>query len=321
MEIVIGIGIFVSIVLLIEGGYFAFRSIRKPEVKRVRRRLRGLSPEGYGEEAIDIMRKRTLSEVPWLNRLLSRFQWTDRMNRLLEQAGTQRPLGFFILLSLLLAAVGFSGVSWITSNYLISIPGAAFLALMPFFYIYSKKKRRMQKFQRQLPEALDLIARSLKAGHAFSGGLKMVVDEFDDPVSTEFGTTLDEINFGVGVNDALKNLSNGVDCPDLKFFVISVIIQRETGGNLAEILENIAYLIRERFKLQGHIKTLSAEGRLSAAILIALPFIAAFALSLINPDYIGTLFTDPIGRIMVVFAITMMIIGFFVMRRIIEIRV
>lgn len=321
MEIVIAIGIFVSIVLLIEGGYFAFRSIRKPEVKRVRRRLRGLSPEGYGEEAIDIMRKRTLSEVPWLNRLLLRFRWTDRMNRLLEQAGTQRPLGFFILLSLVLAAAGFLGVSWITSNHLISIPGAAFLALMPFFYIYSKKKRRMQKFQRQLPEALDLIARSLKAGHAFSGGLKMVVDEFDDPISTEFGTTLDEINFGVGVNDALKNLSNGVDCPDLKFFVISVIIQRETGGNLAEILENIAYLIRERFKLQGHIKTLSAEGRLSAAILIALPFIAAFALSLINPDYIGTLFTDPIGRIMVVFAITMMIIGFFVMRRIIAIRV
>jgi tight adherence protein B len=321
MDILIAIGIFVSIVLLIEGGYFAFRGIRRPEVKRVRRRLQALSPEGYGEEAIDIMRKRALSEVPWLNRLLLRFRWADRMNRLLEQAGTQRPLGFFILLSLLLAAVGFLGVTWITSNYLLSIPVAAFLAMMPFFYIYTKKRRRMQKFQRQLPEALDLIGRSLRAGHAFSGGLKMVGDEFDDPIGTEFDTTLNEINFGVGVNDALKNFSNRVDCPDLKFFVISVIIQRETGGNLAEILENIAYLIRERFKLQGHIKTLSAEGRLSAAILIALPFIAAFVLSLINRDYIGTLFVDPVGKIMVTFAIVMMVLGIFVIRKMIEIRV
>jgi tight adherence protein B len=321
MDIVIAIGIFLSVVLLIEGGYFVFRSIRRPEVKRVRRRLRSLSPESYGEETIDILRKRELSQVPWLNRLLQRFRWTGRMNRLLEQADTQRPLGFFILLSLSLAAAGFLVVSWMTSNRLISIPAAVILGLVPFFHIYSKKRRRMEKFQRQLPEALDLIARSLKAGHAFTGGLKVVIDEFDDPIGTEFDTTLNEINFGAGVNDALKNLSDRVDCPDLRFFVISVIIQRETGGNLAEILESISYLIRERFKLQGHIRTLSAEGKLSAIILGALPFVVAFLLYLINRDYIMTLFVDPLGRIMALYAVIMMVMGILVMRKMIRIQV
>jgi tight adherence protein B len=321
MDIVIGIGIFLSVVLLIEGGYFVFRSIGRPEVKGVRRRLRSLSPEGYGEESIDILRKRELSQVPWLNRLLQRFRWTGRMDRLLEQADTQRPLGFFILLSFVLAAAGFLVFSWMTSNRLISIPAAVILGLVPFFHIYSKKRRRMEKFQRQLPEALELIARSLKAGHAFTGGLKVVIDEFDDPISTEFDTTLNEINFGAGVNEALKNLSDRVDCPDLRFFVISVIIQRETGGNLAEILESIAYLIRERFKLQGHIRTLSAEGKLSAIILGALPFVVAFLLYLINRDYIRTLFVDPIGRIMALFAVIMMVMGILVMRKMIRIQV
>jgi tight adherence protein B len=243
------------------------------------------------------------------------------MDRLLEQADTQRPLGFFILLSLVLAAAGFLVFSWMTSNRLISIPAAVILGLVPFFHIYSKKRRRMEKFQRQLPEALELIARSLKAGHAFTGGLKVVIDEFDDPISTEFDTTLNEINFGAGVNEALKNLSDRVDCPDLRFFVISVIIQRETGGNLAEILEGIAYLIRERFKLQGHIRTLSAEGKLSAIILGALPFVVAFLLYLINRDYIRTLFVDPVGRIMALFAVIMMVMGILVMRKMIRIQV
>ena len=179
----------------------------------------------------------------------------------------------------------------------------------------------MQKFERQLPDAMDLIARSLKAGHAFTGGLKMVADEFDDPMGTEFDKTLNEINFGVGVIEGLKTLANRVDCRDLKFFVISVILQRETGGNLAEILENIARLIRERFKLHGHIRVLSAEGKLSAIILIALPIFVVFALSIINPEYINTLIIDPLGRIMSAFAIFMMIVGVFVMRRLIKIRV
>jgi tight adherence protein B len=321
MDILIGIGIFLSVVLLIQGTYYALRSIRKPEARKVRKRLLSLSAEGSKEEPVDIMRGTAVSGVPWLNRLLLKLRWTERMKLLLEQAGSERPLGFFVLLSVLLAAVGFLIFSRVDSSYLVSVCMGAIFALMPFCYIYSKKRRRMQKFERQLPEALDLIARSLKAGHAFSGGLKMVVDEFDDPVSTEFDTAIDEINFGIGINDALKNMLKRVDCPDLKFFVISVVIQRETGGNLAEILASIAHLIRERFRLQGHIRTLAAEGKFSAAILTGIPFFVAAALLLLSPGYVETLLEEPIGRIMIVFGLFLMAVGFVIMKKIITIRV
>jgi len=193
--------------------------------------------------------------------------------------------------------------------------------LIPFVYIYVKKRKRMRKFERQLPDTMDLIARALKAGHALSGGLQLVGEEFGDPIGTEFQRTVNEINFGVAVPDALKALAQRVDCKDLKFFVMSVIIQRETGGNLAEILENIARLIRERFKLQGRIRVLSAEGKLSAIILVAIPFFLGFALSIINPDYINTLFEDPIGIVLLVFASVMMALGILMMKKMVAIRV
>ena len=321
MELLIGIGIFILVLGVIEGSFIVVRTIRNPEKKQVRKRIRALSSTGFQNESIDIIRKRLNSEVPWLNRVLSSIPWTVKLHLLMEQAGAQRPLGFFLLLSLLLFVGGFLLSSRVAATYLISIPLSVFLGVLPFLYIYSKKRRRMQKFERQLPDAMDLIARALKAGHAFSSGLKMVGDEFDDPVGTEFSKTLNEINFGVGVGEALKNLPNRVDCRDLKFFVISVILQRETGGNLAEILENISRLIRERFKLQGRVASLAAEGKLSAIILTALPFLVAFALSIINPGYLGTLLTDPIGKILIAFGILMMVMGIFMMKRMIKIEV
>ena len=266
-------------------------------------------------------RRVKLSEVPWLNRFLLKLNWSQKMNLLLEQAAISQPLGVFFLLSLLLAGVGFIVGSWVISSYLVGALLACLLAALPLLYILSKKRRRMLKFERQLPEALDLMARSLKAGHAFTGGLKMVADEMDDPIGTEFDKTLGEINFGVDVQTALKNLSLRVDCPDLRFFVISVIIQRETGGNLAEILENIAYLIRERFKLHGRIRVLSAEGKFSAIVLIALPFLVASALIFLNPDYLKILITDPIGNLMVGFAGLMMVLGVLVMKKMVAIKV
>lgn len=321
MDTLLAVGIFIATLFVIEGGYFSFKSIRNPEIKKVRRRLRMLSFSEYDRGTVDILRRRSFSKFPWLDRGLSRFRWAHNADRLLEQADAQYTLDAFLLLSISLALAGLLGGSLVTSNGLLSICGVASLGMTPFLHVYTKKRRRMLKFQRQLPEAVELIARALKAGHAFSGGVKMVADEVDDPIGTEFAKTLGEINFGVGATEALRNLSHRVDCPDLKFFVISVIIQRETGGNLAEILENIGYLIRERFKLQGRVRALSAEGKLSAIILVALPFLLALAISFLNPGYIETLSADPIGKGMVVFAIFMMITGVVVMKKMIEIRV
>ncbi len=323
MDILIAVGIFVATLLLLEGGYALWQTQRTPEKKRVHTRLMNLSSTGAELEKVGngLERRVKLSEVPWLNRFLLKINWSQKMNLLLEQAAISQPLGVFFLLTLLMGGVGFIIGSWAISSYLVGALLACLLAALPLLYICSRKRRRMLKFERQLPEALDLMARSLKAGHAFSGGLKMVADEMEDPIGTEFDKTLGEINFGVDVQTALKNLSLRVDCPDLRFFVISVLIQRETGGNLAEILENIAYLIRERFKLHGRIRVLSAEGKFSAIVLLALPFLVATALIFLNPNYLKILFTDPMGNLMVGFAGLMMVLGVLVMKKLVAIRV
>jgi tight adherence protein B len=319
MEAFVGIGIFLAILLLVEGIYLVVRNRMNPEVKHLRERLKVLSLTNYSEEEVDLLRKKTLSQVPWLNRLLLSIRWAQKLDQLLQQADIRHPVGLFILLSVLLASGGGLIAAFVTP--VLVLPAIALLGLVPFVYIYVKKRKRMRKFERQLPDTMDLIARALKAGHALSGGLQLVGEEFGDPIGTEFQRTVNEINFGVAVPDALKALAQRVDCKDLKFFVMSVIIQRETGGNLAEILENIARLIRERFKLQGRIRVLSAEGKLSAVILVAIPFFLGFALSIINPDYINTLFEDPIGIVLLVFASVMMALGILMMKKMVAIRV
>jgi tight adherence protein B len=198
---------------------------------------------------------------------------------------------------------------------------SALLLSAPILYLVNKKQKRMQKFQAQLPEGLDMIARSMRAGHSFATGMKLAADELDDPLGPEFSYTLDEINFGVSAPDALRNLTERVGSQDLNFFVVSVILQRETGGNLAEIIESIAHLIRERFKLLDKIKALSAEGKISAVILCLLPFCVIGFLYFRNATYIMTLFTHPTGKIMVAVGLFMMTLGVYVMRRIIKIKV
>jgi len=222
---------------------------------------------------------------------------------------------------LLLAFAGYVLGIFTSVNHMVIITAAILSGMAPFLFIYFKKLKRMEKFQEQLPEALELIARALKAGHSFSGGMKMVGDEFNDPIGTEFDKTLDEINFGVGVEDAMKNFSRRVDCPDLQFFVVSVLIQRETGGNLAEILEKIGHLIRERFKLYGRVRTLAAEGKLSAVILLMLPPLMALYFFIFRPEYIGLLLEDRVGITMAVSAVLLMVVGILTMKKMVAIKI
>ena len=320
--LIISIAIFIAVILIMLGIILFIRGRWGSEATRVRKKLKGLSTETYTKQTIDLRRKVIpLSEVAWLNQLLQSIPLLSNINRKLRQSGLKVPLGVFVLTSLLLAFTGFFITSYLMNSNLIPIVLAVILSIIPYFYITMKRNSRLKRFGRQLPDALDLLARAVKAGHAFSGGLQMVADEFDDPIGGEFGQALDEINFGVGVKDAMTNLTERVDSMDLKFFVVAISIQLETGGNLAEILENSAHLIRERFKLFGRIKTLTAEGKLSAIILIAIPFFVGLAISFTNPDYINILFDDPIGRILVGTSLFMMFIGVMAMKKIIAIKV
>jgi tight adherence protein B len=320
MYVILGVLIFAVCVFVIEMCHYAYRTTRNPDRRKVRKRLRTLTSAKYGGGE-SILRRRSLSEIPFLNRIMLRIPMFERLDRLLQQADVRYPLGFFLLLTIFLAFIGFFGGSLLTRHYALSIIAAALLGGIPVFYIRSRKRRRMKKFYGQLPDALELIGRAVRAGHAFSIGMKLAGEEFDDPLGPEFEETLDEINFGISVSDALKNLSRRVDCPDLRYFVVSVILQRETGGNLAEIIENIAHLIRERFKLQGRIRVLAAQGKLSAIVLLGLPFLVVGVLRFIRPDYMTTLITDPIGRTIASAGAFLMIMGTLAMKKMIDIKV
>lgn len=320
MEILIVLGVFLFTLLVVHQGYFFVRKIYKPEQKRVEKRLQTLSLYGGRNDAIDIVKKRTLSEIPWLNRMLFKASFVPRLERLHSQAATPHPLGVFVILSVMLFVAGLLIASFMRINLFAMLLISAVLATVPLFYLRRKREKRMAKFERQLPEALELVSRALKAGHAFSGGLKMVAEEFDDPVGPEFGKAVDEINYGMAVPDALSNLTQRVDCEDLKFFAVAVIVQRETGGNLSEILEALGRLIRERFKFQGRVRILSAEGRMSATVLVAMPFCVVGALSVLNPEYMKLLFSDPIGHYLIAIALIMMGVGSYVIKKLVAIK-
>jgi len=313
--------IFAVMVIIIELMMYGYATIKDPDRSEIRKKLRKMAYRSHHPvELTDITRKTSYSDIGFLHRMLKNTAIAKYMQTLLYQANANYSAGFYIMLMLLLGIMGFYYFSFQRYVHPIPLLGCSMGAL-PFIYLKLKKRSRLEKFLKQLPEALDMIASSLKAGHAFSTGMRLVADEFDDPLGPEFDIVLDEINFGVGVADALHKMSERVACEDLNFFVVAVVLQRETGGNLALILENIAFLIRDRFKLLGKIRSLAAEGTLSMYVLIGLPFAMGGILMYINRTYIDILFEDPFGRILIGGAVVLMLMGFIVMKNMIRIKV
>lgn len=312
---------FVAAVLFLEGFYLTWNSYKGPESKRIVRRLRSMSAGSGGNEQASILKQRLLSEVPAMERLLLRIPRIHQIDRLLQQSGMNWSVAF------LLGASALTGLGvFMAAAMLNQLPTVCFIlgaasATLPSIYAVRARHARLLKMEQQLPEALDLIGRALRAGHALQNGLKMVGDEMAEPISGEFRITSDEVNFGIAMHDALINLTVRVPSTDLRYFVIAVLIQRETGGNLTELLDNISAIIRGRLKLLGTVRVLSAEGRMSAWILSILPFALAGVINLLNPDFLAPLWNDPMGLNMMGAAGVMMALGIFWMWRIIKIRV
>ena len=317
-----GILVFVAVVLLIEGMYLTWNSSKGPEADRIARRLRMMSAGGHaGGESQSMIKKRLLSETPVFQRLLLQLPRVSQVDRLLEQSGVTWTVSDLIVLSLI-APVLMGGLClFLKIPLLLTLILMLLAVALPTLWVVNAKTKRLQRVDQQLPDALDLVGRALRAGHAFPTAMKMVGEEMSDPIADEFRVTFDEVNFGISMNEALMNLATRVPSTDLRYFVIAVLIQRETGGNLAELLDNISKIIRERMKLLGQIRVLSAEGKMSAWVLGLLPFGAAAMIQLTNPGFLAVLYTDPAGRKMVGTALVMMITGVYVMRKIIRIRV
>ena len=313
---------FIALVLLLEGLYLTWNAYRGPEAKKIESRLRAMSAGGSGGAEASILKQRLLSEAPALQRWLLGLPRIGELDKLLQQSGSTWSVTVFVVVTLIVGVGAFVLVSFVPLLHwafcaLIAVGAGA----LPCLYILRKRHKRMQQIEQQLPDALDLISRALKAGHAFPSGLQMVSEEAKDPIAGEFRIVHDEVNFGVAVPTALMNLANRVPSTDMRYFIIAVLIQRETGGNLTELLGNISTLIRERLKLLGKIRVLSAEGRLSAWILCALPFVLAGVINLIHPKFMAVLWTDPMGLKMIYAALVMMVLGALWMRKIIRIRV
>jgi len=313
--------LFIAVVLMVEGMYLLWSSYKGPEANRIERRLRIMSAGAHGGAETPLLKQRLLSDTPFLQHALLSIPRVHVLDRLLVQSGLSMKLMTFIGLSIALAIAGLVVAKVLVLPLFVTIVLLLFAGSLPYFYLVYRRDQRLKKFDEQLPDALDLIGRGIRSGHALPSALKMVGDEMANPIAEEFRAAFDEVNYGFSMQDALTNLATRVPSTDLKYFVVAVLIQRETGGNLAELLDNISALIRARHKLYGTIRVLSAEGKLSAWILTLLPVVLAVIINLINPAFMQVLWKDEVGIKMVIGVIILMVVGILWMRKIIKIRV
>jgi tight adherence protein B len=253
--------------------------------------------------------------------LLRRSEQITNFQTMLSQADLDLRAGTVLMLSAV-TAVLFAFLTYAFAGSLQFVwVGLIFGAIVPYAYTSYRRAKRFQKFEELFPEAIDTLARAVRAGHAFTTALEMISTETSEPVASEFRKLYEEQKFGLPVRDALLNLTDRVPLVDVKFFVTAVMLQRETGGNLAEILDNLSYVIRERFKIMRQVKVYTAQGRLTMMLLMGMPPLIVVAMLAMNPGFIQPLFTDPIGHTLLVAGICLQTIGYFVIRKIIRIQV
>ena len=314
--------LFAACILMVEGAWLWWSGTHGSAARRINRRLRLMAARGEaGGERISILKQRRYARAPGLERLLRRVPQAAQLDHLLLQSGLSWSVAQFIGVTgaLLLAAL------LLLAAWSMPLPGALLLLSCavsgPCLLVLRARAARLKKIEAQLPEAADFLARALRAGHSFANVLQMVGDELNEPISGEFKMAHEEINYGVPMNEALQNLAARIPLTDLRYLVIAVLVQRESGGNLAEVLVSIACIIRARLKLLGQVRVLSAEGRMSAWVLGLMPVVMIGVMALVNPQYIRLLWTDPSGIKLLWYAAGMVALGVVWMRNVIRIRI
>jgi len=270
---------------------------------------------------VQLAREELMSEIPWLNRVLIKLQVSSKLKQMIDQADAHITVMRLILFSLTAGVLAFLAVSMISASYLLMGFFAFIASAFPFIHIHTKRKKRLKKFLQLLPDALDLMSRGLSAGHAFTEALHMVSTEMPEPIATEFRKTYEEQNLGLSLKLALENLVERVPILDLRMCVTAVLIQRETGGNLSELLEKVAYTIRERFRIMEDLKTMTLSSRWSAWLLCALPIFLAVYVTFMNPGYMDVMWRDARGNRLLAIAAIMQVLGMLMVQKIMKIRI
>lgn len=311
--------VFLGVVALIVGIAVFFRD---QSVSQMEDRLSSITGKGDKNDPAGLTElTQLLSRERGKSAFETAFGNLFNLNLLFEQAEVTMSTAAFLSICLGLGVGSASMVGLAGLNVMLAPVVGIFFASLPFFWLVFRRKRRFAKFAAQLPEALELVARALRAGHSLAAGFHLVSQEGSDPIASEFGRVFEEQNLGLPFEEALSNLCDRIPNLDLKFFVTAVILQRQTGGDLAEILDKIGRLIRERYAIWGQVQALTGEGRLSGIVLLALPPLLFITVYRMNPDYLSLLFTDELGKKMLVGGIVMQLLGALAIRKIVNIRV
>jgi tight adherence protein B len=316
----------IIVFVIVAGAVFLGGSLldeRNARARLLRERLAAVQKAAEREpsEELALLRDEMLSEIPALDNILRRSERVSNFQLLLSQAGMEMRAGNMLILSVVSAIVLGAIAIFLGRAMVFGWAGIFLGALLPYSYASNRRARRFHQFEALFPEAIDTLARAVRAGHAFTSAIELISNEVGEPVSSEFRKLFEEQKFGMPVRDALLNLAERMPLVDVKFFVTAVMLQRETGGNLAEILDNLSYMIRERFKIMRQVRVFTAQGRLTMLLLMALPPVIVVVMLLLNPTFIRPLFADPLGHMAILIGITLQTIGYFVIRRIIHIQV
>jgi tight adherence protein B len=313
--------VFVLVLLLAAVGFFLLETGR-PAKAEVKKRLSLLELRNLKTEDLpEVLKSELLSDVPLLNHLLSRLNFAVQIDRRLRQADLKIRVGTFVLLSLTLFSLGIAAGSILHWPAVLSIPVGLALFVIPHIYVNVKRRLRVKRFMNHFPDALEMFARSLRAGHSFTGAIQLVAQEMPDPVGPEFRKVFEEQNLGIPLRQALIGMTDRVDSLDVRFFATAILIQRDTGGNLAEIIDKISYVIRERFRIQGQLKIFTAQARMSGTILALLPIGVAVLIGILNPEYLKPLWMERIGKILIAVAVILQVLGMLAIRKIIRIKI
>jgi tight adherence protein B len=310
------IALFFAIWMLVGGG-----DNKQELVRRRMEAVRKAERRGDVSTTLKLARDEMLSSVPVVHRMMLHWAWSVRLQERISQAGLTMKVGKLVLISACLGLGTWLVVGLFYPQFPIALIFGIGAGAAPFGVIGYLRQKRMRQFEERFPEALDLLGRAVRAGHAFTTGLEMIAKESAEPIASEFRTTFEEQNFGLPLRDALLNMTERIPSIDVRFFVTALLIQKETGGNLAEILDGLARVIRDRFRIYREVKVRTAQGRLTAGILIALPIFMMIILSVLNPTYMRVLYEDPRGPVILTVAAAMQVIGSILLWKIIHIEV
>ncbi len=322
MGVLIAILTFLVVVVVFLGVWvFAGSEGSQEQVRKRMSAVHKAEKRGEAGLSLKLVRDEMMSNVPWMHQLMMKWAWSSKLQDYLMQSGLSIKPAKLVLTSAILALSAYLISGYFLAHFYFSLPIGIAVGLLPLAYVAFMRNRRLHKFEEYFPEALDLLGRAVRAGHAFTTGLEMIAKESPEPLAGEFRTTFEEQNFGLPLRDALLNLCERVPIVDVRFFVTALMIQKETGGNLAEILDGLARVIRDRFRIYREVKVRTAQGRLTAGILIALPMGMMMLMSILNPRYVGVLFSDPLGPIALITAAILQVVGSAILWKIIHFEV